>query len=665
IFFFLGDFKAPVLIGITIPVSLIVTFLFFYLFGISINVVSLAGLVLGIGMVVDSAIIVIENIEQFRENGSELDEACIAGTNEVMMPLFTSILTNSAVFLPLVFISGVAGALFLDQAMSVSLALGISLLCSFTLIPVLYRLFYFKQKSYQTKPSSLLMRLSERAYTWVMFVVFEYKKVAIAFFLCLIALSIFLSFAIRKQGMPDISRTELEVKIDWNEAITVEENETRLNKLMQSLATLHHSLRYTSAFVGQQQFLLNKELQQNFNEALLSIKVSNSQTFDSLKTALKTKIQEKYPQATVTFAAAKNIFEKLFNTSQAPLVAHFTSNQSAEVLLPTHAEEIYKNLINKGLLTEMPPLQNRLQIQILKDKLLLYEVEYERVFLTLKTLFNENNLGNLKAEQRYIPIILGGEEQAINALLANAIVQNTKGQIVYLQNLIQISNPQDYKSFFSASEGDFIPFQFNIKNQEIEKKQEIIKIIAKNDNKLSVSFSGSYFRNLDFIKELTIIIVVAIGLLFFILSAQFESLLQPFIVMVAVVFGLTGSMFLLFSAGNSLNIMSAIGMIVLIGIVDNDSILKIDTMNKSRETHSLIEAIKLAGKRRLKAQLMTSLTTILGLAPTLFSSGLGTELQIPLALSVIGGMLLGTFISISFIPLMYWFMYKVLLRTSI
>ncbi len=665
IFFFLGDLKAPILIGITIPISLIVTFLCFYLFGISINVVSLAGLVLGIGMVVDSAIIVIENIEQFRAEGKPLDEACIAGTNEVMMPLFTSILTNSAVFLPLVFISGIAGALFSDQAAAVSLALGISLLTSFTLIPVLYRLFYFKQKTsiYTPKPNSWLMRQVEKVYHFIMHLVFKYKMVAITFFFALIIVSIFLFFAIPKQGMPNISRTELEVKIDWNEAITVEENEARIAKLMANVNMLKEKqiatqILYTSAFVGQQQFLLNRDLQQNFNEALLSLKVTDKQVFEDLQNNFKHYFQKKHPQATVSFSAAKNVFEQLFSTNQKMLEAHLISNQQAEVPTPTQVEKVYTQMLKQNLQTNPPALQNRLYVKILKEKLLFYDVDYERVFITLKTIFNENNLGNLKAEQRYIPIILGGEEQQVSTLLSQTTVLNSKGQTINLTNLIAISTQQDYKSFFSGSEGDFIPFAFDIPTEQVMQTQAHLQKIAQGEGNLTINFSGAYFRNLSFIKELGIIILVAIGLLFFILSAQFESLLQPFIVMIAVIFGLTGAMLLLFFAGNSLNVMSAIGMIVMIGIVDNDSILKIDTMNKGREILSLMESIKVAGQRRLKAQLMTSLTTILGLAPTLFSSGLGAELQIPLALSVIGGMLLGTFISISFIPLMYWFIYR-------
>ncbi|PWK17074.1 multidrug efflux pump subunit AcrB [Arcicella aurantiaca] len=661
IFFFMNDLKTPILIGIVIPVSLVVTFLCFYLFHISINIVSLAGLVLGIGEIIDSAIIVIENIEQYREEGHPLDEACIDGTQEVIMPLFTSILTNSAVFLPLIFISGIAGALFFDQAIAVSLSLGISLLCSYTLIPVLYRLFYLKEerlKGFVPKKITWLMRQSERIYDGLLNLVFRQKLLMLGFFILLIVIIIPVFKSLDKRGMPIISRTELEAKIDWNEAITIEENNRRVNQIIDQIAPNTDKNLTISAFVGQQQFLLNRELQQNFNESLLSIKVKSNKEFEQTKKEVEDLIKVKYPNAIASFGAAKNVFEALFNTSEAPLQARIVSNNKAEVPDIQMITQVYHQLNQQGFITSLPSQQSRVYIQVLTEKILYYDVDYERIVEVLKTIFNENNLGSLKAEQKYIPILLGSNSQHIDALIQNATVLSNKGQILPIKELISISNQKDYKSFFSGKNGDFIPFDFNLANQEIPKAQsEIQNTILKNAN-LSVSFTGGYFRNLGFVKELGIIILVAIALLYFILTAQFESLVQPLIVMLTIAFGLTGAMVLLFFAGNSINIMSAIGMIVLIGILDNDSILKIDTMNRSKDTMSLIDAIKLSGKRRLKSQLMTFLTTILGLFPILFSSGLGAELQKPLALSVIGGMCLGLFISLSFIPLIYWFMYS-------
>src|SRR5690606_9053687 len=144
-FFFLKDVKSPLLIGFTIPVSIIVCLLFFQVFGISINIISLSGLILGIGLMIDNSIIVIDNITQFRERGYKLPKACVLGTTEVFKPLLSSVLTTCAVFLPLIFLSGISGALFYDQAMAITIGLFVSLLVSITLLPVLYRLFYLKE----------------------------------------------------------------------------------------------------------------------------------------------------------------------------------------------------------------------------------------------------------------------------------------------------------------------------------------------------------------------------------------------------------------------------------------------------------------------------------------------------------------------------------------
>ena len=661
IFFFMNDLKTPILIGIVIPVSLVITFLCFYLFHISINIVSLAGLVLGIGEIIDSAIIVIENIEQYREEGHPLDEACIEGTQEVIMPLFTSILTNSAVFLPLIFISGIAGALFFDQAIAVTLSLGISLLCSYTLIPVLYRLFYLKEdrlKGYVPKKITWLMKVSENAYDGLLGLVFRRKKWMLVFFIFLAVIAIPLFMQLDKRGMPLISRTELEVKIDWNEAITVEENNRRVDEMTRKVVNNPKDNLLVSAFVGQQQFLLNRELQQNFNETLLSIKVASNQEFEKKQKLIKGYLSQYYPGSIVTFGAAKNVFEVLFSTSEAPLQARVVNAHSMDVPNADQISQLNLQLKNRGFPSEMPAMQSRYYVQILSDRLLYYDVDYERVVQVLKTIFNQNEMGSLKGEQKYIPILLGNRSRPLVDLVQQTTVLSNKGQNLPLRELINISNQDDYKSFNLDKSSAFIPFDFNINNQEVKNAQNVIqKVVDKNPN-LKVSFTGAYYKNLGFVKELGLIILVAIALLYFILSAQFESLVQPFIVMLTIAFGLTGAMALLYLAGNSINIMSAIGMIVLIGILDNDSILKIDTMNRSKDTMSLVDAIKLSGKRRLKSQLMTFLTTILGLLPVLFSLGLGAELQRPLALSVIGGMFLGLFISISFIPLVYWVLYR-------
>ena len=196
-------------------------------------------------------------------------------------------------------------------------------------------------------------------------------------------------------------------------------------------------------------------------------------------------------------------------------------------------------------------------------------------------------------------------------------------------------------------------------DKEINRVTDKISAIVADNADFEVSYSGSYYSNRALIKELSVILAVSLLLLYFILAAQFESLIQPFVILSEIAVDLFGALFLLWICGSSINIMSMIGIIVMCGIVINDSILKVDTINQLRRSgYHLKRAIMMAGNRRLKPIIMTSLTTILAIAPFLFTGNLGADLQFPLSLAIIGGMSVGTIVSVYFIPLAYYYIYR-------
>lgn len=666
IFFFLPNPRVPVLIGIVIPVSLSVTFLGFYLLGLSINIVSLAGLVLGIGEIIDSAIILIENIEEKREQGFLLDEACIDGTEEVIRPLFTSVLTNSAVFLPLVFLSGLAGALFFDQAVSVSLALAVSLLTSYTLIPVLYRLVFLKskKKGKQMANETWLMRRIEKVYNRTFDVAFRFRKVAWVLVVGLLGSAVWVVQGLEKRGMPAISRSELEVKIDWNEPLSVSQNEQRIAKLINVGAgprgePFASAPVYVSAYVGQQQFLLNQQLQQSFSQATLSIKVADHQSYQRLSSLLSAKIRQTYPNAVVEVRPARNVFEQLFGSLQPPLQIRLFSTQNQDVPTPQQATDALRRLEGKGFKTNPVGYQKRLAVSLREEQLLLYGVTAEQAFQSLKTLFNENQIGQLQSEQKFVPIVLATQHPTgLQSVLQTAFVPNRQNQLIPLRELVEMRFVDDYRLFHTGKDGAYLPVNLDVVNRQIPSLLPKIEEILRPETALNYRLTGDYFRNIGYLEELAWVVLIAVALLFCILTAQFESLLQPLIVMLTALLGIAGALLTLTLFGESLNALAVIGLVVLIGLIDNDSILKIDTMNREREHLGLVEAIRLSGKRRLKSQLMTYLTTILGLLPVLFSGGLGAELQRPLALTVIGGMTVGVAASWTLIPLLYYWMAK-------
>jgi multidrug efflux pump subunit AcrB len=222
-FFFLKDLKSPILIGISVPVSIIVCLLFFHLLNISINIISLSGLVLGIGLMIDNSIIVIDNIAQYRNRGFSLSEACVKGTNEVFRPLLSSMLTTCAVFIPLIFLSGITGALFYDQAVAISIGLLVSLTVSILLLPVLYKIFYTRTIR-SVKFSGIRWFSYESLYKigfrWVM----KKQVITLLIFLGLVITTVLLFNGLPKKSMPLISSSETFLNINWNEAINVEEN---------------------------------------------------------------------------------------------------------------------------------------------------------------------------------------------------------------------------------------------------------------------------------------------------------------------------------------------------------------------------------------------------------------------------------------------------------
>ena len=217
---------------------------------------------------------------------------------------------------------------------------------------------------------------------------------------------------------------------------------------------------------------------------------------------------------------------------------------------------------------------------------------------------------------------------------------------------------RDLKNIVQGKDGDYYPLNISLPDNYIPAVESAIKETILAQDEFAVEFAGGYYASRAMILELAIILVISLLLLYFILAAQFESLVQPLIILSEIVADLTGALLLLWICGAGINIMSMIGIVVMCGIIINDSILKVDTINRLRKQYSLLRAIMVAGNRRLSPILMTSLTTILAIAPFLVRGNMGADLQFPLSLALIGGMVVGTVVSIFFIPVLYYNIYK-------
>lgn len=664
---FLGDAKSPIIIGVSMLTALLTTFIFFYLFGQSLNIITLSGLILAVGMMIDSAIIVTDIISQYRMRGCSLEESCIRGTNEVITPVLSSTLTTIAVFVPLVFMSGIAGAIFFAQAFAVSVGLLVSYFTGIILLPVLYKMVY-GMKIRPNKIGDLFARTQrqadKRAFDWYdrgFRFVFSHKTAMFLFIILSVPFCVLMFRLMPKSSMPHIDHTETVAMIEWNENIHVDENRERVLRLTRSAdaLTVEHA-----GYVGHRQYLLDKENDLSPSEARLYFRTVKAAQVKRLERHISEWMKKNHPRAVVTFSPPENVFEKIFDTAEADVVAQLYPANREEVPDAETVRAVERRLREAtGAEAEGIPFEQQYTVRIDKEKLLLYGVDYGEVYRTLRTAFRENQIAVLRSFQQYLPISLAGKQQTVEQVLRETLVRanaapGRPGTMIPLQSLVSVQRGEDIKTIVAGKNGEYIPMNYyGVKHPETLIKRAETAI--RNDRAWEAVFSGSFFSNRKMLGELVVILLVSVLLMYFILSSQFENFLQPLIVLVEIPIDIAFALVLLWMTGNTLNLMSAIGLIVSSGIIINDSILKLDMINVLRKQGvPLVEAIHTAGVKRLRAIIMTSLTTILAMVPLLFSFDLGSELQKPLAVGMIGTMVIGMLVSLFVVPVVYWAIYR-------
>lgn len=677
---FMGGIRSPLVIGVSMVVALIICFIFFYLFDISLNIISLSGLILAEGMMIDNAIIVTENITQYRDGGESTEGACCRGTEEVITPMLSSSLTTIAVFVPLVFISGIAGAIFMDEALAVTIGLISSYLTGIILLPVLYKIAFAhqdlekrlmdrlenifprvfrKKKDIHQNPNKedAVQRFYDNGIRWV----WRHKATTALLATLSIPLCVTMFYLLPKERMPETERTEIAVRIDWNENIHIDDNLRRTNAL--ELFCRQYAIE-SNAHIGTRQYLLERE-QCSTTETDLYLRTSTPEQPELLKKAVIQWLSKHYPAATARFYAPENVFEKIFDTNEADVVVELY-NKDKNLMQQVETLKEVEREFDTALQMRSEGIAHRQQLTLTIDRrrLMLYGVSYDEILRRLKTALSENQIATLRSYQEYLPIVMGDDEQTLDEILDGTMIEipSQSGAArahVPLKSFISIDNGLELRSICAGLSGEYIPLEYNdVEHPEASIEQAKEMIINKGDG-WGTNFSGAFLSSKQMIDEMVIVLLISLLLMYFILSAQFESFLQPLIVLAEIPIDLGLALVVIALCGISLNLMTAIGMVVSCGIIINDSILKLDMINVlRRQGVALEEAIHAAGSRRLRSIVMTSLTTIFAMIPLLFTHDMGSELQRPLAIAMISTMVVGTLVSLFVIPLIYWRIYK-------
>lgn len=655
LYIFLRRINTTLIVSISIPVSIIATFNLMYFNGLTINIMTLGGLALGAGMLIDNAIVVMENIYRNQENGLSAKEAAIKGTSEVAGAITSSTLTTIVVFLPIVYIQGAAGELFKEQAWTVSFSLLSSLFVAILLIPMLASKYIIRQngqkESIQIKGyGNFVGKLLKRRYT-----------VVIAALILVIG-SYMLVPLLDMEFMPKAESRE------FSTFVTLEPG-TRLQSTDNATATLENMITELAGddleWIFTQVGPSNTESEtggtlEEENQAEIKAKLKSKARIDA--DYLISNLNHNYviPEGVeVSFEKEQSALQSILGTEGAPVVIEI-KGEELELIEELSAEVKEKIASVPGIYdirTSMEKGAPEVNISIDRLKSGIYGVDIASVASQVKDKLNGKTASNFDSEGEPIDIEIRVPEISLEDLQNVEIIQGDKKY--RLGEIADISITTAPKEINRNSQN-----RIGKVTAMLEKDYTLSgvtpAILAQLENvqfpaKYSAKITGEEEKRAESFNGLSFALLLSIILVYMVMASQFESLRHPFTILLTIPLAGVGCIYAFLLTGASLNMMAFIGIIMLAGIAVNNSILLVDAANKLKANGlNLTEAVKAAAQQRIRPIMMTSLTTILALLPMCFGFGEGASLRSPMALAVIGGLFTSTMMTLVVIPCVYY-----------
>ncbi|MDN5216327.1 efflux RND transporter permease subunit [Fulvivirgaceae bacterium BMA12] len=656
LFVFLRRIGTTVIISIAIPVSIVATFNLMYFNNLSLNVMTLGGLALGAGMLVDNAIVVMESIFRNRENGLTLKESAIKGTTEVGGAIIASTLTTIIVFLPIVYVQGASGELFKDQAWTVAFSLVSSLVVAILVIPMLFtRIFKERQTAVRQKTFAF------NAYGRILDNILSHKWKFILLAATLVAGAYFLLPVIGSEYMPRTDTRSLSIDISLPEGTRLERTRNTVSQIEHQLFTIfpdHLEKVYSHIGNNDNSAFENSNIEDEHKANLKLIFKKDSPVKINMVTQVMGDYLQNIPGLSVNFANDESALESVVGTDEAPLIVEVRGKLMEEIkpiidtITSRMQDNVYLHNVKSSLDEQVP------QIEIKVDKYLagFHNISTESITNQVKDQLSGKDAGKLEKAGETQNISIKIPEipltQLDNITLKNGdkdlrIDEVAKIETVLSPNTINRRN-QNRVATVSAQINDALPYDQIV--SKLENDLETIPLPA--DYKISVI--GEELKRRESVKNLRFALLLSIILVYMVLASQFESLVHPFTILLTIPLAAVGAVATFFVIGQPLNIMAYIGIIMLTGIAVNDSIILVDAINQFKRQGSPVkDAIIAAGQQRIRPIIMTSLTTILALLPLTFGFGESASLRSPMALAVIGGLVSSTLLTLAVIPCVY------------
>ena len=682
VFVFLGRWRATVIVLVTIPISLIASFIYLYATGNSLNIVSLSALSIAIGMVVDDAIVVLENVTTHIERGSAPMQAAVNGTNEVALSVMASTLTLIAVFFPLTLVKGMTGVLFKQLGWMVTIMMVLSLICALMLTPMLcsrlLRLNVTDTTIFKKVYGPILKVLDkiDDFYASVLDKCVAHRWITTAVAFGIFVGSMFLMKFIGTEFFPTNDNSRLGVSLELPIGSRVDLAKDVCGRLYKEWTEKYPEIKVFNYTVGQASSDNTFASMQNNGSHIISMNITLVDA-DKRERGI-TEIAGLMRQDLKQYPELKKALVNVGGSRGGGMSGQSTLNYEVYGYDFTKTDSVAQRL--KRILESVPgaadinisrsDYQPEYHVDFDREKLAMYGLNLSTAASALRNRINGTTASYFREDgmEYDIKVMYDPEHRRSISDIENIMLYNSMGQGVRLKEVGTVVE-RFYPPTIERKDRERIitvstVVQERPMSEVIADAQPLIDKMDKPGD-VMIQLSGSYEDQQDSFADLAILGILIIMLVYMVMAGQFESFTYPAIIMTSIMFAFSGIVIILLLTGTNLNVMSMIGAIMLIGIVVKNGIVLIDYINLNRERGmSVRRAVINGGHSRLRPVLMTSLTTILGMVPMAVGTGVGSEMWRPMGTAVIGGLTMSTLMTLLFVPTMYTiFAYNGIRRT--
>lgn len=662
LFFFLKDIRPTFVIACSIPISVVFAIVLMYFSGVTLNIISLSGLAVGVGMLVDNSVVVIENIYRLRNKGVSAAKAAVTGATQVAGAIIASTLTTVCVFLPIVFVKGITRQLFTDMALTIGYSLLASLIVALTLVPMMASglLKNTKEKKH------LLFDRMLGGYEYLLRKALKIKPLVLLAAVAVLVASVYGAMSRGTGFMPDMDSTQISVSLTMPEDSLLEDTAEQTDKAMALIQEIEGVDTVGAMVSGGQASMLGMSAggNEDYSNVSMYVILKEEKTRSSQEIAKEIEEKCKNLEAEVSASGSSMDMSALGGSGVSIQI------KGQELLtLQELADKVAVKLetvegtqsISNGIEDPDPELR----ISIDKEKAMLKGITVASAYMEIRDAVSEStNATELSMDGSSYQIVVSSEEKEqidkkavenYTFTTVNAEGEETK---VKLKDIADITEGETLSSIGHDAQQRYITvtaelldgYNIGLVSQEVEKAFQDFSM----PDGYELVFSGENETIQEAMTELVKMLLLAVAFIYLIMVAQFQSLLSPFIVMFTIPLAFTGGFLGLYFTGNELSVIAMIGFIMLSGIIVNNGIVLVDYINQLRlEGEEKKEAIIEAGMTRMRPILMTALTTILGLSTMALGMGMGADMMQPVAIVTIGGLLYATVTTLFVIPVMY------------